>query len=1087
MIKKLVLSLVAVLSVAAMAVAQNQQVSGRVSGEDGSPIIGATVVEEGSGTNGTSTDVAGEFTLRVPANANLVVSFIGYESQTIAVNGQTTIDVVLKEDTQSIDDVIVVAFGEAKKEAFTGSAGVVKADDIAKVQTSNVAQALAGQVAGVQLTQASGQPGSAPTIRVRGFGSISAGQDPLVIVDGAPYEGDLNNINPADIESMTVLKDAASNALYGARGANGVIMITTKRARVNDAVVTVDAKWGVNSRATQQYDYIDDPALYYETHYNALYNYYTNAGDMDSVEAWQRANANLTGPSGNGGLGYQIFTVPEGQYFIGSNGRVNPNAKLGRVVNYKGRDYYLTSDNWNDEAYKSGFRQEYNISMSGATERSNVYVSFGYLNNKGIVDNSDMYRYTARLKADFQAKKWLKMGANVSYTNFNWNQLSSEGEGGSTANVFAFTESIAPIYPVYVRDGQGNIMRDAHGIMMYDYGDGMNAGLNRPILANANALQDSRLNTNNAKGNGMTGSIYADIMPLEGLKITIKADMNLDETRGTEALNKHYGQWASSDGLLYKSHGRTMSYNFQQLISYSKVFKDVHGFDIMLGHEYYNLHETSLSGTKMGMLFDDNTELSNAITVSSTSSATGEYNVEGYFGRVQYDYDGRVFVSGSYRRDASSVFHPDHRWGNFWSAGAAWLLSRESWFESSWVDMLKVKFSIGSQGNDSIGSYRYTNLYGLSNFAGSPALVFSAPGNENITWETTTNMNAGVEFDFFKGRLSGGVDYFYRTTTDMLFSFPVAPSLGYSSYYANVGDMRNSGIEVNLNAVLMQKKNFTWTFNVNMTHLKNKITMLPEQRKTAGISKITGAFVQPGEDGKYPKGEDVYRGFASGSYFYGEGMSLYTLMMRKYAGVNEDGLPMWYQVTEDANKNKVLAPTTSYQDADYFECGNSIPDLYGGFGMNFAFYGVDISANFTYQIGGQTYDSGYASAMGSPTGNGLGTNWHKDILKAWTNDAKNPIIPRLQYGDLYTSAMSDRFLVDASYLNIQNIQVGYTIPQTWAAKIGVHSLRIYLACDNVYYWSYRRGLDPRYSFSGGSNNTTYAPIRTISGGITVQF
>ncbi len=1083
MIKKLVLSLVAVLSVAAMAVAQNQQVSGRVSGEDGSPIIGATVVEEGSGTNGTSTDVAGEFTLRVPANANLVVSFIGYESQTIAVNGQTTIDVVLKEDTQSIDDVIVVAFGEAKKEAFTGSAGVVKSDDIAKVQTSNVAQALAGQVAGVQLTQSSGQLGGSPTIRVRGFGSINAGQEPLVIVDGAPFEGDLNNINPADIESMTVLKDAASNALYGARGANGVIMITTKRARVNDAVVTVDAKWGVNSRATQQYDYIDDPALYYETHYNALYNAYV--GELGEVGAWQRANAVLTGPSGDGGLGYQIFTVPEGQYFIGSNGRVNPNAKLGRVVNYRGRDYYLTSDNWNDEAYKSGFRQEYNVSMSGATERSNVYASFGYLNNKGIVDNSDMFRYTARLKADFQAKKWLKMGANVNYTNYNWNSLTDDGNSASSANVFAFTESVAPIYPVYIRDANGNVMRDEHGIMMYDYGAGTNAGMVRPYMSNFNALQDSRLNVNNSRGNAMTGSIYADVTPLEGLKITVKADMNFDEWRSTSMNNKYYGQYATSGGAIAKGHNRSYSYNFQQLISYSKVFKDVHALDVMLGHEYYNSQSASLSGSKTGMLFDDNYELPNASQLSGTSSSTGEYNVEGYFGRVQYDYDGRVFVSGSYRRDASSVFHPDHRWGNFWSVGAAWLLSRESWFESSWVDMLKVKFSIGSQGNDSIGSFRYTNTYGLSSFDGNTALIFSAPGNENITWETNTNMNVGVEFDFFKGRLSGGVDYFYRTTTDMLFSFPVAPSLGYSSYYANVGDLRNSGIEVNLNAVLMQKKNFMWTFNVNMTHLKNKITMLPEGRKTAGISKATGAYVQPNLEGKFD--EDVYRGFASGSYFYGEGMSLYTLMMQKYAGVSQDGLPMWYQVTLDEKNQKVLTPTTTYQDADYFECGNSIPDLYGGFGMNFAFYGVDISANFTYQIGGQTYDSGYAGAMASPNASSVGNNWHKDILKAWTNDAKNPIIPRLQYGDLYSSAMSDRFLVDASYLNIQNIQVGYTIPQTWAAKIGVHSLRIYLACDNVYYWSYRRGLDPRQSYSGGSNNTSYAPIRTISGGITVQF
>ena len=443
MIRKLVLSLVAVLSVAAMAVAQNKQVSGRVSGEDGNPIVGATVLVEGSTTSGTSTNIAGEFALRAPVNGNLVVSFIGYESQVVAINGQTNLEVVLKEDTKSIDDVIVVAFGQAKKEAFTGSAGIVKSDDIAKVQTSNVAQALAGQVSGVQLSNSTGAPGSSPSIRIRGFSSISASQEPLFIVDGAPYEGDLNNINPNDIESMTVLKDAASNALYGARGANGVIMITTKRAKGRDAIVTVDAKWGVNSRATKDYDYITDPGQYYETHYHALYSKFLSDGQT-AANAMILANNQLVS-SEEGGLGYNVFTVPNGQYMIGSNGRMNPAATLGRRVTYKGQDYWLTADDWNDEAYENSFRQEYNVSVSGSTDRSNFYASFGYLNSKGIVQGSDMYRYTARLKADFQAKKWLKVGANASYANFDWNSLNADGEGESTANVFAFTSSMAPI------------------------------------------------------------------------------------------------------------------------------------------------------------------------------------------------------------------------------------------------------------------------------------------------------------------------------------------------------------------------------------------------------------------------------------------------------------------------------------------------------------------------------------------------------------------------------------------------------------------------------------------------------------------
>ena len=1064
MIRKLVLSLVAVLSVAAMAVAQNKQVSGRVSGEDGNPIVGATVLAEGSTTSGTSTNIAGEFALRAPVNGNLVVSFIGYESQVVAINGQTNLEVVLKEDTKSIDDVIVVAFGQAKKEAFTGSAGIVKSDDIAKVQTSNVAQALAGQVSGVQLSNSTGAPGSSPSIRIRGFSSISASQEPLFIVDGAPYEGDLNNINPNDIESMTVLKDAASNALYGARGANGVIMITTKRAKGRDAIVTVDAKWGVNSRATKDYDYITDPGQYYETHYHALYSKFLSDGQT-AANAMILANNQLVS-SEEGGLGYNVFTVPNGQYMIGSNGRMNPAATLGRRVTYKGQDYWLTADDWNDEAYENSFRQEYNVSVSGSTDRSNFYASFGYLNSKGIVQGSDMYRYTARLKADFQAKKWLKVGANASYANFDWNSLNADGEGESTANVFAFTSSMAPIYPVYVRDGMGNVMYDQYGIKMYDYGNGMNAGMTRPVFANANALLDSQLNPNNSNGNAFSGSAFADFTLYEGLKVTLNVGMNLDETRYSSMLNRFYGQFASQGGILSKQHSRSFSYNLQQRINSSKTFAEHHSIDIMAGHEYYNYSTALLNGSRSNIFLDGNDELANALVDGSVTSYSGEYNNEGYFGRVQYDYDERIFVSGSYRRDASSRFHPDHRWGNFWSAGAAWLINRESWFNVKWIDMLKLKASIGSQGNDNIGAYRYTHNYQIVNSASKPGVIFTAQGNENITWETNTNFNVGAEFDLFKGRLSGSFEYFYRKTTDMLFAFPVAPSMGYSSYYANIGDMRNSGIELNLNAVLLNRKNVQWNFGLNLTHYKNKILKLPEERKTA-------------------KTIEGYEGFASGSYFFTEGESLHTFYIPKYAGVKPDtGESMWYTTNPETG---AIETTTAYQQATYYTSGNAIADLYGGFNTSIAFFGVDVSASFTYQIGGLAYDSGYAGSMTSPVGTSVGMNMHKDLLNAWTPENPESNIPRLQYNDRYTAAVSDRFLTDASYLNIQNIQVGYTFPHKWTSKFGVHSLRVYLACDNVFYWSYRDGFDPRYSFTGSTNNATYSPIRTISGGITVQF
>ncbi|MEG2064601.1 MAG: SusC/RagA family TonB-linked outer membrane protein, partial [Alistipes sp.] len=998
-------------------------------------------------------------------------SFIGYEAQTIAIAGKTSFRVSLKEDTQSIDDVVIIAFGTAKKEAFTGSATVVKADDIAKSQNSNVAQSLAGKVAGLQMTNESGAPGSAPTIRIRGFSSVNAGKDPLYIVDGAPYSGDLNNLNSNDIESMTVLKDAASNALYGARGANGVIMITTKKARSHDAVISVDAKWGVNSRALQAYPYITDPGQYYENHYKSLYNYYTNAQGLSAAAAHDLANANVVGSPNDGGLGYQLFTVPEGQYFIGANGKMNPNATMGNVISYKGQDYLLTADDWDAEAYRKSLRQEYNVSISGATDRSSFYGSFGYLNDKGITANSDMYRYTARLKADFQAKKWLKVGGNIGYANFNYNSLNDIGQSNSTGNVFAFTTSIAPVYPVYVRNGKGEIMHNEAGITMYDHGDGMNAGLQRGTLAGSNALSSSRLNTNNAAGNAFNATGFVDITFLKDFKLTINAGTMLDETRSTTVQNPYFGQFAGENGIVGKQHSRSISYNLQQILTYNKTIAEDHHLDVMIGHEYYNDKYYVLYASKSNMFSQSNTELNGAIIdKQGASSYTTEYNNEGYFGRVQYDYRSKYFFSGSYRRDASSRFHPDHRWGNFWSVGAAWIISKENFMTGSqgWLDMLKIKASIGSQGNDNIGNFRYMDMYSIQNSNGQIGVVFDTKGNENITWETNTNFNAGFEFSMFQSRLTGSIDYFYRKTADMLFPFPVAPSMGYSSYYANVGDMVNKGLEIELNATPIRTKHVQWDINLNMTHLRNKISKLPEERKTKEI--------------------EGYRGYVSGNTFYGEDVALYTFYMKKFAGVAEDGQALYYKDTKDKDGNITGQETTvKYNDATEYLCGNPIPDLYGGFGTSVSFYGFDVSFNFNYQIGGKAYDSGYAASMRSPSTGDVGSNWHKDMLNAWTPETPSTTIPRLQYGDKYTAATSDRFLTDASYLNLQNINVGYTLPKHITRKFGVDRLRIYLACENVFYWSKRQGFDPRYSFTGSSNQATYSPIRTISGGINIQF
>lgn len=991
------------------------------------------------------------------------------ESQTVTI--KPNLKVVLRTNSEMLDEVMVVAFGTAKKSAFTGSATVVDSEKLEQSQVTSVTNALAGAVPGVTLTSNNGAPGSTSSIKIRGFSSINAGNDPLIIIDGAPYSGDLSNLNPSDVESMTVLKDAASNALYGARGANGVVIITTKKAnQKGDAVVTFDAKWGANTRALQHYDVITDPGQYYEMHYGAMKNYYMNVMGMSDQAAWKEANKNLFGS--NGGLGYNVYTVPQGQYLIGQNGKLNPNATLGNVVSYKGEEYLLMPDDWENIGTRTGLRQEYNFSVSAANDKSSFYVSLGYLGNEGITEGSDLKRLTARLKADYQAKPWMKIGGNMSYARFDSNSLGNNGSSSSTANIWAFTTQLAPIYPAYIRNADGSIKVDGNGFQMMDYGSGVNAGMIRPWISDANPIMDNKLNTQNAEGNAMTGNGFIDITPLPGLKVTLNGTFNLDETRFTYVYNPYYGQFDSTGGTVSKSHQRTYDYNLQQLISYTNSFGS-NNFDILVGHEYYDYRLYYLGASKSNMFSQDNKELSGAvIDGQAASSYKNRRNNEGFFGRLQYNYDERIFGSASIRRDASSRFAPDHRWGTFWSVGAAWLMNKESWFDLGWVQELKLKASLGSQGNDNIGDYRYTDVFNIINSGGNIGTSFNSKGTEDITWETNTNFNVGAEFQLWN-RLTGSVEYYMRKTSDMLFAFSVAPSLGYSSYYDNVGNMVNSGVEIDLGVNIFNTRNFTWDVNLNISTLKNRITMLDPDKKN------TTEYTAEGKG---------YQGYTSGSFFIGEDLSMFTWRLKEYAGVSENGESMWYKNILDENENIIgRETTTDYSAADYYVTEEtSIPKVYGGFGTTLKVYGVDFGINFTYQLGGKQYDGTYAQFMSSPTGT-TGYNFHKDLLNSWTPENTGSDIPRFQLHDQYSAASSTRFLTNASYLNIQNINVGYTLPASWTKKLAINSLRLYMSAENVFYWSKRKGFDPRQSYDTTTNATYYSPMRTISGGVTFQF
>ncbi|MBQ8360594.1 MAG: TonB-dependent receptor [Bacteroidaceae bacterium] len=1055
--------------------AQISKVTGIVtSNEDGLPVVGATVVVKGTDI-GTVTDADGKFTInKVPASAKtLEIKYMGMETRLVPI--KATVKVGLDADSENLDEVMVVAYGTAKKSAFTGSASVIKTEAIEMRQVSNVTQALSGTMAGVQTTYSTGQPGTSATVRIRGVGSMSAGNAPLYVVDGIPFDGDISSINTQDIESMTVLKDAAAAALYGARGANGVILITTKKGKNGEAKINFEARWGVNSRGVENYDVMTNPDQYMEALYRAKYNAgYGNLG-YSAAAAHQYANAELF-PA----VGYQMYTLPQGEGLIGTDGKINPNATLG----YSDGTHYYTPDDWEDETIESQMRQEYNLSITGGNNKLNYYLSAGYLEDGGIIEGSGFNRFTTRLNADYQAKKWLKVGANMSYTNSESFYPGEQTATNSSGNAFNLGNTLAPIYPMYVRDAAGNIMYDEHfGNPLYDYGDGQSTPYTRNYMNMSNPKGDLTYDSREYLMDIFNGKWFAEITPIEGLKLTASWGLHMDYTRLHNYENRYYGQSASSGGSTTQDNTRDYAFNQQYLISYIKSFGK-HNIDLLAGYESYELNSENSYAYGEALYKDNDFTVNNTINMKTSGGSVDEYATRGFLGRVNYNWDEKYFGSFSYRRDASSVFHPDNRWGNFFSASAAWMISKEKFMEDvTWVNMLKLKASFGEQGNDYLtygsGSGR---LYGYRNYVvyqdqyqmtgadgvfSDGTLVYK--GNPDLTWEKSNAYNIGVDFDLFNHKLSGTIEYYGRKTSDMLYYKPVAASNGYSQIPMNIGSMTNSGIEVELNYQIMNRKNFKWDVFFNATTVKNEINELHPD--------LNGEWI-------------------SGSRIYKEGESMYNFYLVKYAGVDVatgKGLYWANDIKYDENTGEEISRTPYLTDSwnDAYSTareatGDILPDVYGGFGTNIEYRGFDLSISLAYQLGGKIIDSGYQSLMHAGTSSSAGTNWHKDILKAWTPENPYTDVPALNSMDTYANQTSDRWLVSSDYLSINNITLGYTLPKKLTRKLQIESLRIYGAADNLALFSARQGLDPRQSYLDATN-ATYGALRTISGGVKLTF
>ncbi len=1029
--------------------AQEKTVTGVVSDDKGT-LPGANVVIKGT-TKGVETDMDGKYSIKVKQGETLVFSFIGMQNQEKVVGTSNTLNVKLAALSNVLDEVVVnVAYGAQKKESITGSVAEVKAKEVAKITTGNVTQGLVGKVAGVQVFNNNGMPGDAPIIRMRGIGSINASAAPLYVVDGVPFNGDVASINAQDVESMSFLKDAAAAALYGNRGANGVIIITTKKGKKQKTAVTIDSRSGFSTRAVKDYDLMTDPKEYYEAYYQALKNTYMYTGVVvDEPTAATQAAANLI--NGSQGLGYNNYNIADNQLINPATGRLN-----SASLKY--------NEDWNDFLFGDGFFTQTHLSVSGGDDNSSRFMSLGYEKNEGYVVNSGFEKITGRFKLDNNVSSWLKVGGNIGYTHILQDYLDGYTGGSTFSSPFFWVRNIAPIYPVRAYDATGGLIYNALGEPMFDDGTGL-GGLTpvRPYAALQNPYATAINDVKQWRTDNLYASAYADVTLLKGLNFlyTVTGDLFTQNDRSLDT--PLYGDAVNAGGRVDYSVVRTFAMTQQQLLKYNRKFGN-HNLELLLGHETLDRRTDGVSASRSKLLLPDSPYVNQAGVLQSNSGNGSSYAVEGFFSRFIYDYSGKYFLNASIRRDGSSRFHPDNRWGTFYGLGAAWRISRESFLKNvSWLNELKLRGSFGQQGNDDLGiELPYLNQYAVS-LTTDTSLPISynlvALGNRDITWETNTNLNAGFDLRMFNDRLSIEAEYFERKITDMLFQRPLPISSGFASRPENVGNMQNTGVELTVNAEVIRKKDFSLSLNVNATHYKNKITKLPFNGRENN-SIINGNFIRE------------------------EGGGVFDYYMREFAGVNPSTGAALFWTDDDANPGQRVL-TEDFSQADLYRIDKTaIPDVYGGFGFEMKYKGFDLGVSFAYQYGGYSFDGVWLGMLNlSP-----GQNLHRDFANTWTPDNVSATLPRVDVDDpLNYYGASSLGIIKSDYLSIQNVSLGYTFGSKMLSGLGLSGLRVYGLSDNVALWSKRKGFDPRLGGVTGGSDNKYSILRTVSFGVNLQF
>ncbi len=980
----------------------------------------------------------------------LRVSYVGME--TVEVVGKRNMRIVLNADQTDLDEVMVVAYGTAKKSSFTGSADNINGEKLELRPISNVAKGIEGQATGVQVTSASGQPGSAPSIRIRGYGSINASSTPLYVVDGIPYDGSLSSLNPSDIESMTILKDASAGALYGARGANGVVMITTKKGKEGKTNVTWRSTLGWSSRAQKHYDLVGQKD-YVQLVYEGLRNGYVNNNGMSWSDAEAAARSALSR-----NLGGELYN-PFKNYSW--NEIIDPETGYVRSDAQSAWD-----ENWMDAVEdKSAFRHEHQLSINGGTEKTKYMFSLGYLNEDGTLKTTNFQRYNARANVETKVTDWFS--ANINTTLAHSESNFSDYDGAAVSNVWYSAQFVSPLFPMYQKNLDGTNVLDANGNAQLDYGEAGRPGSYNDYNP-LGGLVDDKASTKSDIAGLRTGMVFGTDSDkagwLKGLKFAMNFGLDYHNSLSMSYMNMYHGNQAGAGGLLYKYTGRTQSYTFNQLITWNRSFNK-HNFDVMLGHEWYAYKYEYLEAGRSNLI-DGILEISPGTTMQSAESYTDNYRINSFMSRINYNYDDKYYFSASLRSDASSRFYKDNHTGTFWSLGANWRMSKENFLKDvKWIDNLSVKISYGEQGNDDIlhsngtsNYYLWQSLYALGwNNANNLGAIISSLETKDLSWEKNQNLNIGVEGAFFNHRLRVSAEYYNKKTTDMLLSYPMALSTGFGGYNANVGDMRNSGFEFEIGGTPIRTNDWVWNVTWMGATVKNKVLKLTQESPE----------------------------IISGIRVIKEGYELNTYYMAKSAGVDPaTGAQLYWVYDKDENGNIVNERISD----DYAKAANSkyylgsrIPDLYGSISTDLSWKGIDLSVLTTYSIGGKIYDGLYAASMNTT----YSTNtWNSNALRRWQKPGDITDVPRIEIGGQYTT--TDRFLVDASYFAIKNITLGYTLPKLWVNKIGLSNVRVFTSVDNLALFTHLDGMDPQYSF-GGSTDYTYAPNKTWSVGLEVKF